>query len=127
MDVRNNKVMVFGVFDGLHDNHHYFLSEAGKYGDYLIVVVAPDSEVKLLKNKSPRFSLSDRIEKIKNSETAQLVVAGDDEHGSWNIIKTHEPSIVALGYDQQALEEALKIYIGKHSLEIELKRVSKLL
>lgn len=117
--------MIFGVFDGFHEGHRYFLNEARKYGDYLIVTVAQDSEVELLKNKKPQFSLSNRIEKINDSKIAQLVVAGDVNHGSWNIITTHKPSLVALGHDQHALKKVLKMHIDSHSLEIKLKHIPK--
>lgn len=38
-----NRVMVFGVFDGLHPGHRAFLRQARKKGDKLIVVVARDN------------------------------------------------------------------------------------
>jgi len=43
------KSMVFGVFDGLHEGHLFFLDEAQKYGDNLIIVVASDINVKNIK------------------------------------------------------------------------------
>jgi len=36
------RVMATGVFDLLHPGHLYFLTEARKHGDELIVVVARD-------------------------------------------------------------------------------------
>jgi cytidyltransferase-like protein len=42
-------VMVFGTFDGIHDGHRYFLNEAKKFGDKLVVAVAKDTTVKTLK------------------------------------------------------------------------------
>ena len=119
MPTRADKVMVFGVFDGFDKGHQYFLNEAKKYGGYLIVVVAPDSEVKLLKNKTPQFLLEDRIEKIKNSGVADLVIAGDANHGSWNVITAHRPSVVALGHDQQTIEESIKTYAEEHSAQLK--------
>jgi FAD synthetase len=38
-------VMTFGTFDRLHPGHEYYLSEARKYGDCLITVVARDKTV----------------------------------------------------------------------------------
>ena len=42
-------VMTFGTFDHLHPGHIYYLSEARKYGDYLITVVARDKTTGTLK------------------------------------------------------------------------------
>ena len=125
MDIKTNKVMVFGVFDGFDEGHRYFLNEAKKHGDYLIVVVAPESEVKLLKNKEPLFSLEDRIEKIKSSGIADLVIAGDANHGSWNVITAHRPNVIALGHDQDAIEESLKEYRESHLEKFEIVRIGE--
>ena len=43
------KVMVFGTFDGLHEGHLDFFRQAREYGDYLIVAVARDVNVKKIK------------------------------------------------------------------------------
>ena len=42
-------VMAFGTFDVLHPGHHFYLEQARKLGDNLVVVVARDANVKKLK------------------------------------------------------------------------------
>ena len=39
------KVMCFGTFDGVHKGHEYYLHEARKLGDYIVVVVALEDVV----------------------------------------------------------------------------------
>ena len=41
--------MLFGTFDGLHEGHFDLFRQAKKYGDYLVVVVARDVNVKKIK------------------------------------------------------------------------------
>ena len=47
------KVMCAGTFDIIHPGHLYYLSEAKKYGDNLVVVVARDETSKDFKGKKP--------------------------------------------------------------------------
>ena len=108
--MNKDKVIVFGVFDGLHHGHQYLLSEAAEHGDELVVVVAPDSIVQELKLKTPRNSLSERIEAIKKTGKAHHVVPGDSELGKWNVLTTHKPSVIVFGHDQHVLREVLEDY-----------------
>lgn len=118
--------MVFGVFDKLHDGHHYLLSEAGEHGDDLVVVVAPDSSVEKLKAKIPDTSLSERIATIKKTNKAHLVVPGDIELGDWSVVITHKPSIIVFGHDQFELREVLEEYCTTLPFPIEFKQLDKL-
>ena len=48
------KVIVFGTFDILHQGHLDFFRQAKQYGDYLIVAVAHDENVKKSRPKISR-------------------------------------------------------------------------
>mgnify|MGYP001594517703 CR=1 FL=1 len=118
------KVLVFGVFDGLHAGHQFFLREAKKFGDYLIVAVTPDEVVRKLKNKSPIDNLSGRIKKLKEFNFVDEIIKGDSEIGSWNIFKSVKPDIIALGYDQEDLENSLKDYFEtEKSFHPQIKKI----
>ncbi len=111
---RRKKVMVFGTFDGLHEGHRYFLNEVRKLGGYLIVVVAHDEAVRQLKKREPRLKMGERVAAIQQVGLADQVVIGDAEQGGWEILKQHEPDLIAIGHDQQALRESLKtVFKGK--------------
>ncbi|MDE2079422.1 MAG: adenylyltransferase/cytidyltransferase family protein [Patescibacteria group bacterium] len=112
--------MVFGVFDGLHAGHEYFLRTAAARANELIVVVAPDEAVRALKGKPSRRSLEERMAAVAALSPHFLVVPGDAEAGSWGVLTAHEPDVVYLGYDQQPLVSELDTrgipyeFIGAH-------------
>lgn len=102
------KVMVFGVFDRLHPGHYYFLEQARSYGDELIVVVARDSSVRLLKNKDPRESEEERLQNVQALPVVSEAVLGDEVLGTYEVMRKTVPHLVCLGYDQVGLEEDLR-------------------
>lgn len=113
--------MVFGVFDGLHEGHKYFLSEAKKLGDFLIAVVTTDENVKKLKGNLSAANFNQRLEEVLKNDNVDEVVPNDRELFTWKVLDKHKPDIIAIGYDQTALEKALADYIQKKGLKIKLK------
>ena len=101
--MKKKKVLVFGVFDGLHPGHHYFLQSASLLGEELIVVVARDSSVGTLKKKSSANKEDERLTKIKELACVSEAVLGDKQLGSYGVLKTYQPDLICLGYDQQIL------------------------
>jgi FAD synthetase len=101
------KVMVFGTFDLLHKGHLYFLNEAKKHGDYLIVVVARDNTVEKIKNKKPVHAELERKHNIENTKIADKVILGEKEL-SYNCIINEKPDVICLGYDQNSQSVELK-------------------
>lgn len=99
--------IVFGVFDRLHKGHEYFLSEAKALCGHLTVVVTLPEIVMLMKKKMPRQTLEERLEAIRNFDTAFNVVPGDATMGEWNVFEKYKPDIVLLGYDQQGIAKEL--------------------
>lgn len=96
--------MVFGAFDGLHPGHLDFFRQAKKYGDFLIVSVARDSNVKKIKGRQPLFSEEERYELVRQCRIADKVILGaaDDFYVH---IKAEKPDVICLGYDQWAKEK----------------------
>lgn len=99
------KVLVFGTFDVVHMGHIHMLKEAKEYGDYLVVSVARDKNVELIKGERPYFSEKERVEFLKNISLIDEVVLGELEEVYKNI-GTVKPDTIALGYDQ-------KVYVGE--------------
>lgn len=119
-------IMVFGVFDGLHEGHRYMLEEAGKHGD-LIIVVARDTTVQELKHKIPRHTEHERMATIQQFMPAATVVLGDEAQGTYDVVKTHRPAMICFGYDQEALQKDLQAKIDSHDVDlIQLKTLRKL-
>ena len=117
------KVLVFGVFDKFHDGHRFFLSQAKKLGDILIVVVAKDSMVLALKNKKPTHSLVERIQNITKEGITNEIVSSDAEPNQWIIVEKIKPDIIALGYDQADLENAIKGNKSNFSFDFEIVKI----
>lgn len=107
MPSKEKTVMVFGVFDLLHEGHRSFLNQAAECGDHLIVVVTPDSVVQLLKKRTPRDNQTQRMRTIKTAIDCEVVL-GDTELGTYAVVRKYHPDIICLGYDQQALGSDLK-------------------
>ena len=98
-----SKGMVFGVFDGLHPGHQYFLTEAAKQCDRLIVVVTLDEMVQQFKNRLPKYSFAERVAKIKSFNPSFVITENDLVIGQWQVLKTHQPDMVFLGHDQEVI------------------------
>ena len=118
------KVMVFGVFDGVHEGHRHFFEEAKKFGDELIAVVATDEVVEILKGKSPINNLAKRVAHVEAEDGVDEAVVGDMEMGSWDIVKKIRPDVVAVGYDQKELKENLESSLSDFDWQLEIKTVS---
>ncbi len=106
-------IMCFGTFDNLHLGHLSFLEQAKKYGDYLIVVIARDRNVKKLKGKWPRKKEKVRWQKVKSLSFVDKAILGQ-LRDKFKIIKEYKPSVVCLGYDQIVdIQELKKVFFGK--------------
>ena len=108
--------MVFGVFDGLHEGHRWFLRTAVEHGDKLIVVAARDETVRLLKKKNPVQSEAERLQALGLVPEISHAVLGDAEMGSYKVLKKHQPDVICLGYDQQALGDDLAIRMKNNEI-----------
>lgn len=119
-------VMVFGVFDGLHEGHRHFLNSASTFGK-LIIVVARDTSVKNLKHKIPKYTQEERMAAIRNFMPAATVILGDEQPGAYEVVKTHRPAMICLGHDQVELGEDLQAKIDSGYVDlIQLKTLREL-
>jgi cytidyltransferase-like protein len=116
-------VLAFGTFDGLHEGHRFFLRAAKQLGDILVVGVSPDHVVRQLKNKSPKHTLAERIAAIQKEGIADRVIACDSIPDSWDILRSTDPHIVALGYDQHELYRALSAFRDKNYVNFDIQKI----
>ncbi|MBI2623856.1 MAG: adenylyltransferase/cytidyltransferase family protein [Candidatus Liptonbacteria bacterium] len=115
------KVLVFGVFDGLHEGHTQFLKQAKACGDYLVAVVARDTVAEEVKGTYPRLPLAVRVEHLRAGGCVDEVVLGDAKIGSYEVLKKQRPDVVALGYDQEALKADLETRKKEFNWDFEIK------
>jgi len=97
--MQTKKVLVGGCFNSIHPGHIYFLKEAKKLGDELIIILANDNN-----NKKPyAVSAKKRKKALESLNIADKVLIGDHENKT-RIVKEVKPSIIALGYDQKLFD-----------------------
>jgi len=122
-ETENLKIVIaFGTFDVFHAGHEFFLKQASKLGDQLIVVVARDNTVKNVKAHYPLHNEKQRMQKVKDSEIANKVVLGSD-NDKYKAIKKYKPHIIALGYDQFVFTYKLNKMIIDESMNTEIIRL----
>lgn len=95
--------MATGVFDLLHPGHLYFLREARKLGDELVVVVARDSTARKFKHE-PITPESSRVQMVEALKPVDRAVLGH-EGNIYEILDEIRPDVVAIGFDQVHSEQ----------------------
>jgi FAD synthetase len=126
MDKRIVKVICFGTFDFFHPGHLFYLKEAKKFGNYLIVVVANDKTVEKLKGKKPYFEQKERLKIIKNLrivDKAILAREAKNQDEMFEILKKEKPKVIALGYDQRVDTKALNKWLEKNKINAKIVRI----
>ena len=117
------RVMATGTFDLLHIGHLYYLEEAKKLGDELIVVIANDETVRKNKHNpvTPQEMRRKLVEALKPVDKA--VIGYKDDF--LKIVEEIKPDIIALGYDQDFDEEEIRNALKRRGLNVKIVRCSK--
>ncbi|HKZ98676.1 MAG TPA: adenylyltransferase/cytidyltransferase family protein [Thermoplasmata archaeon] len=115
--------MATGVFDLLHPGHVYFLREARKLGDELVVVVARDSTARKVKHDpiTPEASRVAMVAALKPVDRAVLGHEGD----IYEILDELRPDIIVLGYDQAHREDRILEECRKRGLATKVVRLPR--
>jgi len=94
------KVLVGGCFDLVHYGHVEFLTNAKNLGDYLVVALESDENVRRMKGESrPIHTQQQRKAMLESLRVVDEVIAlpslkTDDEYAS--LVKTVHPSVIAI-------------------------------
>ena len=115
------RVMATGVFDLLHPGHVYFLTEAKKLGDELVVVVARDQTARRLKREPyvPEHIRREMVEALKPVDRAVLGSATD----IYETVMTLRPNIIALGHDQVWNEHEVEQECERRGVPVKVVRI----
>ncbi|MBU2539825.1 FAD synthase [Patescibacteria group bacterium] len=116
------KVIVFGTFDGIHEGHLNLFKQAKKYGDYLIVVVGRDENIKKLKGRYPLKNEQERLSNVRNQGIVGEAVLGGLSD-PYEIISKINPNIIGLGYDQNSFTDDLEGRLRKLNLKVKIVRL----
>ena len=101
--------MVFGTFDGFHGGHFDFFKQARELSknSFLIVSIARNKNIKIIKKNFPFLSEQKRMTLIKRCILVDKVVLSGINNYIVHIVREN-PDIIALGYDQTFYVENLK-------------------
>lgn len=118
------RVIIFGTFDIFHKGHQSFFYQAKKLGDYLLVVVARDTNTFKAKGAYPKNSEKIRLQKIRKAKIADKVILGSKTNNYFQTLRKHKINLIALGYDQKPKITQLKKTLKRHRLaDIAIKRL----
>ncbi len=117
------RVMASGVFDILHLGHVYFLEEAKKLGDELIVVVARDSTARKLKHQ-PIMPEHVRVKMVEALKPVDKAILGHEDD-MFKTVEEIKPDIIVLGYDQVFNEKYIEDECRKRGLKVKVVRLGK--
>ncbi len=118
------RVMATGVFDLLHPGHLYFLSEARKLGDELVVVVARDQTARRLKHE-PYVSEMIRREMVEALKPVDRAILGSATDIYQTVVEVH-PDLIALGHDQMFNEAEVERECARRGVPAKVVRIGLL-
>ena len=100
------RVMAFGTFDQFHPGHLYFLQQAKRHGDELVVVVARDQTVKAVKGRFAVQAEDQRLAQLALVDCVDTAVLGNPGD-KYAVVRQFQPEVICLGYDQRAFTDEL--------------------
>jgi cytidyltransferase-like protein len=120
-------VLVGGVYDILHLGHLVALAEAKTHGDLLVVVVATDTTVEILKGRRPVFPEEDRRALVESLKPVDAAILGYEDVGMGyeQVIDDVKPDIIALGYDQDSVARTVTELVERKGLKVRIVRLTK--
>ena len=110
-------VMTGGVFDILHAGHVYTLNEAKKHGDFLVVVIARDRQLRKRKQREPVHSEEYRKMMVEFLKPVDIAVVGFDDPAE--MLELVKPDVIVYGYDQEPFLKPKGVRIVRLEKHIE--------
>jgi rfaE bifunctional protein nucleotidyltransferase chain/domain len=106
------KVLVGGCFDIIHYGHIRFLKKAKALGDYLVVALESDKNIKRLKGeKRPIHGQNQRREMLESLHFVdQVIVLADEmkDEDYWKLVKVVNPQVIAVTAGDPIIEKKRK-------------------
>ncbi|MDH5375911.1 MAG: FAD synthase [Candidatus Bathyarchaeota archaeon] len=121
-------VLASGVFDLLHLGHVKYLEEAKRAGGRnaeLIVIVARDSTVEKRKDKKPIVSENQRRALVESLKVVDEALLGYETFDIGKVVERIKPDVIAVGHDQDSMEQTVKNYVKEKGLKIKVVKIGK--
>jgi len=121
-------VLASGVFDLLHLGHVKYLEEAKRAGGRnaeLIVIVARDSTVEKRKDKKPIVSENQRRALVESLKVVDEALLGYEKFDIGKVVERIKPDVIAVGHDQDSMEQTVKNYVKEKGLKIKVVKIGK--
>jgi FAD synthetase len=121
-------VLTSGAFDLLHYGHIRLLEEAKKLGgpgSRLVVIIARDETVRRLKGRRPVISEDQRRAVVEALKMVDEALLGYEDLDMTSVIEKVRPDIIAVGHDQDDIEEMARRVVEEKGLDIEIVRIGR--
>lgn len=117
-------VLVTGVFDLLHSEHHAFLTKAKQQGNYLVVAIESDVRVREIKGADrPVWSQEQRKQALQQISCVDAVLVLPENFGEVSqrekLIAEIQPDVLAVSSHSPHLEKKRKI-VEKYGGEVRI-------
>lgn len=126
--MKKRTVLASGTFDLLHLGHVKFLEEAKKAGGKnaeLIVIVARDSTVISRKEKKPIMPEDQRRALVESLKVVDEAILGWEDFSIDKVIERIKPDVIAIGYDQDGIENDVKKAMKKNNTTIKIAKIGR--
>ncbi|MFP4514759.1 MAG: adenylyltransferase/cytidyltransferase family protein [Parcubacteria group bacterium] len=123
MDTKKVKVAVSGYFNPLHVGHLEMIQKAKSLGDYLIVIVNNDKQVRV-KGSYPFMNEKDRVKIIESlKDVDEVFLSIDTDATVCKSLEVVNPDIFANGGDRKNLNDVPEFAICR---DLKIKMVDGL-
>ena len=126
--MKKKVVLASGTFDLLHLGHVKFLEEAKEQGGdnaELIVIVARDSTVISRKEKKPIMPEDQRRALVESLKVVDEAILGWKDFSIEKVIDRINPDVIAIGYDQDGIENEVKKAIRENNVKIKIAKIGR--
>ena len=121
-------VLASGTFDLLHLGHVKYLEDAKKTGGKnakLVVIVARDETVQKRKNVKPIMPEEHRRALVESLKVVDEAILGFEDLDIRAVIEKLKPDVIAVGYDQNSIEEQVRKIVTRQKLPVQIIKISK--
>ena len=128
MKTMTKTVLTSGAFDLLHYGHIRLLEEAKKLGgpgSRLVVIIARDETVRRLKGRRPVIPEDQRRAVVEALKMVDEALLGYEDLDMTSVIEKVRPDIIAVGHDQDDIEEMARRVVEEKGLDVEIVRIGR--